>query len=245
MTMSSLSRKILLLGACAALPASLLLYGAVPGRAEEAPHLVSAFVQTNATPVSAEPGPRTITFSGGCFWGVQGVFEHVKGVHRAVAGYAGGQADTAQYETVSTGTTGHAESVQVTYDPQAISLARLMQIYFSVALDPTEVNEQGPDSGTQYRSEIWTSSPAEAQVATAYIAQLDAAHTYDARIATRVDPLHGFYPAETYHQDYLVHNPDFAYIAINDMPKVEALKRLFPEDYSATPVLALPSTGTM
>ena len=117
-----------------------------------------------------------------------------KGVRRAVAGYTGGQADTAQYETVSTGTTGHAESVQVTYDPQAISLARLMQIYFSVALDPTEVNEQGPDSGTQYRSEIWTTSPAEAQAATGYISQLDAAHTYDARIATRVDPLHGFYP---------------------------------------------------
>ncbi|WP_419731015.1 peptide-methionine (S)-S-oxide reductase MsrA [Lichenicola sp.] len=243
MTMSSLSRKILLLGACAALPASLLLYGAVPGRAEEAPRLVPAFVQTNATAVPAENGSRTITFSGGCFWGVQGVFEHVKGVRKAVAGYTGGQADTAQYETVSTGTTGHAESVQVTYDPQAISLARLMQIYFSVALDPTEVNEQGPDTGTQYRSEIWTSSPAEAQAATAYIAQLDATHTYGARIATRVDPLQGFYPAETYHQDYLAHNPDAAYIAINDMPKVEALKRLFPQDYRATPVLALPSTG--
>ena len=243
MTMSSLSRKILLLGACAVLPASLLLYGAVPGRAEEAPHLVPALVQQGTTPATAESGSRTITFSGGCFWGVQGVFEHVKGVRRAVAGYTGGQANTAQYETVSTGTTGHAESVQVTYDPQAISLPRLMQIYFSVALDPTELNAQGPDSGTQYRSEIWTASPSETQAATAYIAQLDAAHAYGARIVTRVDPLHGFYPAEAYHQDYLAHNPDSAYIAINDMPKVEALKRLFPEDYRATPVLALAAAG--
>ncbi len=233
-----INTRFLLLAGAVALPASLLLSGMRPGRAEEAPRLVPAAV---STPVEGS-GLQQITVSGGCFWGVQGVFEHVKGVRRAVAGYTGGGADTAQYETVSTGSTGHAESVQVTYDPKQVSLGRLMQIFFSVALDPTERNAQGPDSGTQYRSEIWTSTPAQAEAARAYIARLDAAHVYDAPIATRVDPLHGFYPAEGYHQDYLAHNPDAAYIAINDMPKVEALRRLFPQDYVAAPVLTTAST---
>jgi len=247
MNISRLSRRVLLLGAVAALPASLLLSGTRPSHAEEAPRLVPAFAQPGPAVVGPEAsaGPQTITFSGGCFWGVQGVFEHVKGVTRAVSGYTGGQADTAQYEAVSTGTTGHAESVQVTYDPALISRARLMQIFFSVALDPTQVGGQGPDSGSQYRSEIWTSTPAEAGAARAYIAQLDAAHTYGDKIVTRVDPIGGFYPAESYHQDYLAHNPDAAYIAINDMPKVEALKQLFPQDYTETPRLALESNKIM
>ncbi len=225
--------RFLLLGGALAIPATLLLSGMRPGRAEEAPRLVPAAV---STPAEGD-GLQRITVSGGCFWGVQGVFEHVKGVQRAVSGYTGGAADTAQYETVSTGSTGHAESVQITYDPKQVSLGRLMQIFFSVALDPTQQGGQGPDSGSQYRSEIWTSTPAQADAARAYIARLDAAHAYDAPIVTRVDALHGFYPAEGYHQDYLAHNPDAPYIAINDMPKVDALRQLFPQDYVAAPVL--------
>ena len=189
----------------------------------------------DAAPAS---GTQSVVLSGGCFWGVQGVFEHVRGVSRAVSGYAGGAADTAQYETVSTGSTGHAESVRVTYDPRVISLGRVLQIYFSVATDPTQLNRQGPDSGTQYRSEVWTSDAEQARVAQAYIAQLDAAHVFDGKIATRVDPLGGFYPAEAYHQDFLENNPTYPYIAINDMPKVAALRSLFPAFYVEKPVLS-------
>jgi peptide-methionine (S)-S-oxide reductase len=174
---------------------------------------------------------QTVVLSGGCFWGIQGVFEHVKGVERAVAGYAGGSADTAQYETVSGGDTGHAESVQVTFDPKQISYGHLLQIFFSVALDPTEVNRQGPDDGTQYRSEVWATNGDQARVAKAYIAQLDKAHVFDAPIATRVDMLPAFYPAEAYHQDFLVRNPEYPYIVYNDLPKVAALKAVFPQDY--------------
>jgi peptide-methionine (S)-S-oxide reductase len=231
--------RLLLAVSAVAVPASLLLSGMRPGRAEEAPHLVPAATM----PVETQSGLQQITVSGGCFWGVQGVFEHVKGVRRAVDGYAGGASSTARYEEVSTGDTGHAESVQITYDPTQISLGRLMQIFFSVALDPTEHDRQGPDSGSQYRSEIWTSSPAQAEAVRAYIASLDAAHVYLQPIATRVDPLRGFYEAEPYHQDYLARYPDAPYIAINDMPKVEALRRLFPEDYVETPVLTTSSVG--
>ncbi len=240
--MNTRINRVLLLAGAVALPAALTLSAIWPvgALAQEAPHLVPAPAAfQNGVPTESL---RTITVSGGCFWGVQGVFEHVRGVRRAVSGYAGGAADTAQYETVSTGSTGHAESVQVTYDPQQVSLGRLMQIFFSVALDPTLHDAQGPDTGSQYRSEIWTTNPVQAAAAKAYIAQLDAAHAYDAPIATRVDALPGFYPAESYHQDYLAHNPDAPYIAINDMPKVDALKRLFPQDYVATPVLALPQS---
>jgi len=214
-----------------------LVFGvtALGARAEEDPRLVPAPAQ--AMPASGN-GPATLTVSGGCFWGVQGVFEHVRGVRRAVAGYAGGAADTATYDQVSDGDTGHAESVQVTYDPAVVSRARLLQIFFSVALDPTEHDRQGPDEGTQYRSEIWTTSAAEAVETRAYIAQLDKAHLFGRPIATRVDRLPGFYRAEGYHQDFLARNPDNGYIAVNDMPKVEALKRLFPADYVAAPVLA-------
>lgn len=187
--------------------------------------------------LAAPAGEASLTLSGGCFWGIQGVFEHVRGVTRAVAGYTGGSADTATYEQVSTGATGHAESVQITYDPRVIDAGRLLQIFFSVALDPTETDRQGPDEGSQYRSEVWAADPAQAQFARRYIAELDAAHVFPAPIATRVDTLHGFYPAESYHQDYLVRNPDSEYIAINDAPKVAALQKLFPADYVARPVL--------
>ncbi len=204
-------------------------------RADEAPRLLPA-PQLDAA-AAGGPSLQSITVSGGCFWGIQGVFEHVKGVQQAVSGYAGGNRDTASYELVSTGTTGHAESVQVTYDPAQISLGQVLRIFFSVALDPTRTDGQGPDSGSQYRSEIWTSTPEQARVARAYIAQLDQAHAFSAPIATRVDPLTGFYPAEGYHQDYLALNPDAAYLAFNDLPKVAALQRLFPASWSPQPKL--------
>lgn len=206
-------------------------------RADEAPRLLPA--PALDLPKNASPALQTITVSGGCFWGVQGVFEHVAGVASAVSGYAGGKSDTANYETVSSGTTGHAESVKITYDPERTSLGQILRIFFSVALDPTRTDGQGPDSGSQYRSEIWVSNPDQAKVAAAYIAQLDQAHAFGAPIATRVDPLPGFYPAERYHQDYLALNPDAAYIAINDMPKVEALHQFFPADWRAQPKTVL------
>jgi len=179
----------------------------------------------------------TVILAGGCFWGVQGVFQHVKGVTNAVSGYAGGEKKTADYETVSTGRTGHAESVQVTYDPRQISYGRLLQIFFSVVHDPTELNRQGPDTGTQYRSAIFPTTVQQAEVAKGYIAQLDQTHAFKKPIVTKVEPDRAFYPAETYHQDFLTRNPTYPYIAINDLPKIEDLKRVLPDVYRATPVL--------
>lgn len=179
----------------------------------------------------------SVVFAGGCFWGVQAVFEHVKGVKQAVSGYAGGTASTAQYETVSGGDTGHAESVRVDFNPQEVSFGQLLQVYFSVAHNPTELNRQGPDTGTQYRSEIFFTSPAQQKVAQAYIAQLGKAGSFKHPIVTLVQPLQGFYAAEDYHQDYAYLHPDNPYIAINDLPKVDDLKRLFPGVYQARPVL--------
>jgi len=181
---------------------------------------------------------QTAVLAGGCFWGVQGTFEHVRGVKRVVAGYAGGDKSTASYETVSTGTTGHAESVEISFDPGQISYGQILQIAFSVVFDPTELNRQGPDSGSQYRSDIFYADEVQKHIAEAYIAQLDRAHAFAHPIVTRVDPLKGFYPAETYHQDYLIHNPSAPYIAYFDLPKVENLKRTFPEIYTEHPVLA-------
>jgi peptide-methionine (S)-S-oxide reductase len=179
----------------------------------------------------------TAVLAGGCFWGQQGLFEHVKGVTKVVAGYAGGGARTATYDQVSDGNTGHAESVQITYDPRIVSFGTLLRIYFSVAHDPTEVNRQGPDTGTQYRSEFFAAVAAQAATARAYIAQLEAAHIFRGAIATRVEPLKTFYRAEGYHQDYLVHNPDQPYIRINDLPKIAALKAVYPRYYADKPVL--------
>jgi peptide-methionine (S)-S-oxide reductase len=182
--------------------------------------------------------PQTAVLAGGCFWGVQGVFEHVRGVQNVVAGYAGGDKSSAQYETVSSGSTGHAESVKITFDPAAISYGQILQIAFSVVHDPTQLNRQGPDVGTQYRSAIFYADETQKRIAEAYISQLDNAHAFPRPIVTRVDPLKGFFPAEGYHQDYLIHNPNAPYIAMFDLPKVENFKRMFPELYSGRPVLA-------
>ena len=189
--------------------------------------------------VDAPPGPATsdvVVLAGGCFWGIQGVFQHVKGVTSAVSGYAGGDQKSATYETVSGGSTGHAESVQITFDPRQVSYGQLLQVYFTVH-DPTELNYQGPDHGTQYRSTIFPTNAAQAEVAKAYIAQLDQAHVFGKAIVTTIEPEHTFYPAEAYHQDYLTRNPDSAYIVINDLPKVAELKYVFPDLYRDKPVL--------
>ncbi|QJI44329.1 peptide-methionine (S)-S-oxide reductase MsrA [Pseudomonas sp. ADAK2] len=180
---------------------------------------------------------ETAVFAGGCFWGVQGVFQHVKGVKKAVSGYAGGAANTADYEKVSEGDTGHAESVEVTFDPTQVSYGTLLQIYFSVAHNPTELNRQGPDTGTQYRSAIFPANPEQTRVAQAYIAQLDAAHSFNKPIVTKLETYNGFYPAEDYHQDFLTEHPTYPYIVINDMPKVAQLKQLYPERYQEKAVL--------
>jgi peptide-methionine (S)-S-oxide reductase len=185
-----------------------------------------------------QQGPfQTAVLSGGCFWGVQGVYEHVKGVKKVVSGYAGGDRNTARYETVGTGSTGHAESVQITFDPAKVSYGELLQVFFSVAHDPTQLNRQGPDTGSQYRSMISYRDDTQKNIADAYIAQLGKAGVFQRPIVTKVDPLKGFYPAEGYHQDYLAHNPSDPYIAYNDLPKIESLKRLFPDYYSQRPVL--------
>ena len=192
-------------------------------------------------PVVDEPSGQATSevavLAGGCFWGVQGVFQHVDGVTNAVSGYAGGDKKTAEYETVSSGSTGHAESVRITFDPRKISYGKLLQIYFSVAHDPTELNRQGPDSGTQYRSAIFPTSAEQARVAKAYIDQLNLAHVFNAAIVTRIEPDRTFYPAEAYHQDYLTRHPNNPYIVYNDLPKVEGLQRLYPALYRADPVL--------
>jgi peptide-methionine (S)-S-oxide reductase len=176
---------------------------------------------------------ETATFAGGCFWGVEGVFSHVKGVISATSGYAGGEASTADYDSVSTGTTGHAESVRVVFDPARVNYADLLRIYFSVVADPTLLNRQGPDSGTQYRSALFPASPTQEKVARAYIAQLSAAHIYARPIVTRIEGNRRFFPAEAYHQDFMDRNPTHPYIVRNDRPKVEALKRLFPAKWKA------------
>lgn len=180
---------------------------------------------------------ETAVFAGGCFWGVQGVFQHVKGVKSAVSGYAGGAASTAQYERVSEGDTGHAESVQVTFDPTQVSYGTLLQIYFSVAHNPTELNRQGPDHGTQYRSAIFVQGSEQQRVSEAYIAQLSAAKSFEQPIVTRLESYNGFYPAEEEHQDFLTEHPTYPYIVINDLPKVAQLKQLYPQHYQEKPVL--------
>ena len=183
-------------------------------------------------------GQEVAVLAGGCFWGVQGVFQHVKGVTSAVSGYDGGARATAHYEMTSRGDTGHAESVRITFDPSKISYGRILQIYFSVAHDPTELNRQGPDEGSQYRSAIFPQSGEQARVAKAYIAELDAARVFSRPVVTTVEPGKTFYPAEGYHQDFLARNPTYPYIAVNDIPKIDALRRLFPEVYREEPALA-------
>jgi len=191
-------------------------------------------------PANATTAPATqekAVIAGGCFWGVQAVFQHVKGVSNAVSGYAGGQANTANYNAVSSGRTGHAEAVEITYDPKQVSYGQLLQIYFSVAHDPTQLNRQGPDHGTQYRSAVFPANDSQRKVAEAYIAQLNKTGVYPKPLATTIEPLQAFYPAEDYHQDYLVRNPNSMYIVINDVPKVENLAKTFPDAWRDKPVL--------
>lgn len=181
---------------------------------------------------------ETATFAGGCFWGVQGVFAHVKGVTSAVAGYTGGSAQNAHYDRVSDGDTGHAESVRVTFDPRVVSYADLLRVYFSVVTDPTELNRQGPDEGTQYRSALFPANPGQLHVAQAYLAQLGKAKLWRRPIVTRIERMQPFYPAEGHHQNYLTLHPDAGYIVVNDMPKVAALKAMYPRLWRAQPVMA-------
>jgi len=227
----SFSRLSLLAAAVGAV--SLAAFALSPLRAAED----AVVIPPPAADIPASDGIQTVVLAGGCFWGVQGVFQHTAGVVSAVSGYSGGSPMNAKYELVSTGTTGHAESVQVKYDPNKISYGKILQIFFSVVHDPTQLNRQGPDSGTQYRSAIFTTSDAQKKAAETYIAQLDAAKVYPKPIVTKVGSLQGFYPAESYHQDYLTLHPTQPYIAYNDLPKVENLKRLFAGNYQEKPVL--------
>jgi peptide-methionine (S)-S-oxide reductase len=181
--------------------------------------------------VSAVKGKQTAVLAGGCFWGVDAVFKHVKGVEKVVSGYSGGDAATADYETVSSGSTGHAESVKITYDPSQVPYSELLRIFFSVATDPTQLNRQGPDTGTQYRSVIFYSGEDQKQIAQDYIAQLDKSGVFPRRIVTQVVPFKAFYPAEAYHQNFLERHPTYPYIVFNDLPKLRALKKEFPEIY--------------
>jgi peptide-methionine (S)-S-oxide reductase len=214
--------------------AGVLFAGAAlgPARAQE-----GIAVPPPALDEAARPGPEVAVLAGGCFWGVQGVFQHVEGVMNAVSGYAGGAAETAEYYTVGSGRTGHAEAVEITYDPAEISYGKLLQVFFSVAHDPTQLNRQGPDVGTQYRSTIFPRSAEQARVAAAYVAQLDAAGVYRKPIATTIEPDREFYRAEDYHQDFLTLNPTYPYIVYHDLPKIENLERLFPELWRDEPVL--------
>jgi peptide-methionine (S)-S-oxide reductase len=198
-------------------------------------------VKIPAPSVDEKPGggPEKAVFAGGCFWGVQGVFQHVKGVTSAVSGYAGGEQSTAVYQTVGTGRTGHAEVVEVTFDPAQVSYGKLLQVFFSVAHNPTQLNYQGPDHGTQYRSAIFPLSADQEKVAAAYITELDQAKLFDGKIVTTLEGAKPFYPAEDYHQDFLTLNPTYPYIVINDLPKVENLKQLFPDIYQEKPVLVM------
>jgi peptide-methionine (S)-S-oxide reductase len=218
-----------------ALPALMLILAAGWNlRAAEDPVALPAPAKDAAKQAGA---PQTAVLAGGCFWGVQGVFQHVKGVRSVLSGYAGGERSTADYETVSTGTTGHAESVQIVFDPAQVSYGEILRAYFSVAHDPTQLNRQGPDVGTQYRSSIFYLDEGQKQIAESYIAQLNQAHVFAKPIATKVAPLRQFYPAEGYHQDYLVNHPNQPYIVFNDLPKVANLKRLLPTMYQDAPVL--------
>ena len=198
---------------------------------------IEASRRAPAPAMEAATVSNTAVLAGGCFWGVQGVFQHVKGVRSAVSGYAGGEQSTAHYEEVGSGRTGHAEAVRVTFDPSVISYGEILRVYFSVAHDPTELNRQGPDRGKQYRSAIFPADAAQARIAAAYVEQLGGAKTYGKPIVTTIETGKAFYPAEGYHQDYLARNPTAPYIVANDLPKIDDLKRLFPERFRSTPVL--------
>jgi len=215
----------------------LLIILLIAGAALSACNIASAKVSPLPDPAvddsKATGGQKSAVLAGGCFWGIQLVFEHVKGVVSVKAGYSGGSANTAQYETVSTGRTGHAESVQIVYDPSQITYGQLLKVFFAVAHNPTELNYQGPDEGTQYRSAIFYADPNQQRIAEAYIHQLTEARSFSHKIVTQVVPLKGFYAAEAYHQDYAVHNPQNMYIVINDLPKLDQLRKRLPDLYTA------------
>jgi peptide-methionine (S)-S-oxide reductase len=221
------------LGAAAIGALAIAAFAIMPSRAAED----AVKIPPPAADAQGADGLQTAIVAGGCFWGVQGVFQHTAGVKSAVSGYAGGSQMTATYDQVSSGTTGHAESVQIKYDPKQVSYGKILQIFFSVVHDPTQLNRQGPDSGTQYRSAIFTTSDEQKKVAEAYIAQLNAAKVYGKPIVTKVGPLQGFFAAEAYHQDYLTLHPNQPYIAYNDLPKVENLKKMFADNYIEKPTL--------
>ncbi len=229
--MRSLFRRLTLTAAAGALAVTTALIA--PSFAAEEAFIIPA----PATDAQTADGIQTAVIAGGCFWGVQGVYQHTNGVVSAVSGYSGGSKATANYTAIGTGTTGHAESVEIKYDPKKISYGKILQIYFSVAHDPTQLNRQGPDSGTQYRSEIFATTPEQKKVAEAYIAQLNAAKVYKKPIATKLGMLQAFYPAEAYHQDYLTLHPNQPYIVYNDLPKIENLKKIFAENYIEKPTL--------
>jgi peptide-methionine (S)-S-oxide reductase len=210
------------------------LFGRLPVDAAEPATVIPA--PTADAPAPSGDGLQTVVLAGGCFWGIQAVYQHLEGVQNAVSGYAGGSAANPTYEQVSSGRSGHAEAVQVTYDPRKVSLGKILQVFFSVAHDPTQLNRQGPDVGTQYRSAIFYSDETQKKVAQAYIAQLGGASVFRRPIVTRLDPLAKFYPAEAYHQDYALTHPYSPYIVYNDLPKVENLERLFPDVYRQKPV---------
>jgi len=233
MTIARTLFAISLLGLAFALPVG-------TARAEEPAVVIPAPTVDAAVPANGRLA--TVVLAGGCFWGVQAVFQHTTGVTAAISGYAGGERGTAHYETVGSGRTGHAESVAVTFDPRQISYGKILQIYFSVAHNPTELNYQGPDHGTQYRSTIFYADEEQKRVAEAYIGQLQKAGVYPEPIVTTLEALHGFYPAEDYHQDFAVLHPFYPYIMFNDAPKVANLKRLFAADYRDTPVTVAASS---
>ncbi|MGH7120659.1 MAG: peptide-methionine (S)-S-oxide reductase MsrA [Acetobacteraceae bacterium] len=225
-------RKLFL---AAALAGMLAVPSSRPAQAAEP--VVRAPAPSFNAELANEPGSATVILSGGCFWGVQVVFQHVKGVREAISGYTGGSAATAHYADVSTGTTGHAESVKIIFDPSVVSYGTLLRVYFSVATNPTELNYQGPDQGSQYRGEIWVENATQRRIAEAYIRQLTADRTYAAPIVTRVQKAMPFYPAEPFHQNFATRHPGNLYIVINDAPKVRSLARLFPRLYATHPVL--------
>jgi peptide-methionine (S)-S-oxide reductase len=216
-----------------ALTAILGALSIVPACASEEAFVIPAPKVDN--PKVAGPDQKAV-LAGGCFWGVQGVFEHLHGVKRVLSGYSGGERRTAQYEVVSSGDTGHAESVEITFDPKEVSYGEILHVFFSVAHDPTQLNRQGPDTGTQYRSEIFYGNEQQKKIATAYIEQLDGTKVYRSAIVTRVDPLKAFYPAEGYHQDFLIKNPNHPYIVYNDLPKIRNFQKTLPVLYRGQPV---------
>ena len=230
-----MSRSFSRLSLCAAALGALAIaaFAVSPSRASEE----AVIIPVPSADVKAADGLQTAVIAGGCFWGVQGVFQHTAGVVNAVSGYSGGSKATANYTMIGTGATGHAEAVEIKYDPKKISYGKILQIFFSVVHDPTQLNRQGPDSGTQYRSAIFTTSDEQKMVAEAYIAQLNAAKVYKKPIVTKIGPLEAFYAAEDYHQDYLTLHPNQPYIAFNDIPKVENLKKVFSENYIEKPTL--------